>query len=147
MPYVCCVGCLGRDCTSTSSYELNLNTKGIYSQHCGGALMIVLQKKELVELFKRGLGLSNVDSSKSIAILKNVYSDPVIVNAAIEAAEFIGVNFYIVEVIEGVDNVHYENMIVYNNGQVLNGYNIGQSTLESVDLVFETLESATDGIN
>ncbi len=105
--------------------------------------MIILKKNELVELFKRGLGLSNIDNSKSIAILKNIYSDPVIVNAAIEAAEFIGVELYIVEVIAGTD----KNMIVYNNGQVLNGYNIGQSTLESVDLVFETLESATDGIN
>ncbi|MCC3703504.1 hypothetical protein LLR08_13150 [Rouxiella badensis] len=109
--------------------------------------MLVLNKNELVELFKRGLGLSNIDKSKSIAILKNIYSDPLIVNAAIEAAEFIGVELYIVEVIEGTDDVHYKNMIVYNNGQVLNGYNIGQSTLESVDLVFETLESATDGIN
>ncbi|MBF6637918.1 hypothetical protein LLS47_24285 [Rouxiella badensis] len=110
--------------------------------------MLVLNKNELVELFKRGLGLSNIDKSKSIAILKNIYSDPLIVNAAIEAAEFIGVYLYIVEVIEWTDNGHYKNMIVYNNnGQVLNGYNIGQSILESVDLVFETLEFANDGIN
>lgn len=106
--------------------------------------MILLKKNLLVQLFKIGLELSAINNSKSIAILKNSHSDPDVVNAAIEAAEFIGLRFYIIEVIE---KVNHQNMIVYHNGQVLSGFNIGESTLESVDLVFETLERSTDFIN
>ncbi|KAB7895244.1 hypothetical protein GA565_04170 [Rouxiella sp. S1S-2] len=103
--------------------------------------MVEISETELIKMFERVLILSKIDSSKSIAILKNKYSEPQVVSAAIAAVTSTGAKFYVVELIEDGKNPNQPHQFtIYDGSRLLMGNEIAKEILDSVDLVFETQE-------
>ncbi|CAM3612216.1 hypothetical protein BS639_24615 [Rouxiella silvae] len=103
--------------------------------------MVEISETELIKMFERVLILSKIDSSKSVAILKNKYSEPQVVSAAIASVTSIGAKFYLVELIEDGENPNLPHQFTIQDGsRVLIGNEIAKEILDHVDLVFETQE-------
>ncbi|MCC3703051.1 hypothetical protein LLQ46_12460 [Rouxiella badensis] len=100
--------------------------------------MIITTENTLARLFEIGLSLSNFNSSKSIAILKKINSNPDEVNAIVDTLISIGAKFYLIDVDDDNNYKVCRNPLLREGASNnLNERSSGVEIIEKVDLVFE----------
>jgi len=95
---------------------------------------------QLTQMFEHVLKLSKVDQTQSIAVLKSHYSNPRIVNAAMEAAQRLGARVYGVELPAYNDPRAVGNDLTAIVGNTpLTGHPAAKQALMAADLVVDTM--------
>lgn len=95
---------------------------------------------ELTQMFEHVLGLSKVDETQSVAILKSHYSNPRTVKAAMDAAQRLKAKVYAVELPSfNAPMAMGNDMTAYCGDTALTGNLAAQRALEAADLVVDTM--------
>ncbi|MBD1551338.1 2,5-dihydroxypyridine 5,6-dioxygenase [Pseudomonas typographi] len=95
---------------------------------------------ELTQMFEHVLGLSKVDGTQSVAILKSHYSNPRTVKAAMDAAQRLKAKVYAVELPSfNAPMAMGNDLTAYCGDTALTGNLAAQRALEAADLVVDTM--------
>jgi len=101
---------------------------------------MAVNDSQLGQMFEQVLGLSRVDATQSVAILKSHYSDPRTVRAATDAALRLGAKVYTVE-LPAFNHTRAmgNDMTAWCGDTALTGNTAAQRALEAADLIVDTM--------
>ncbi|MGI9277987.1 MAG: 2,5-dihydroxypyridine 5,6-dioxygenase [Endozoicomonas sp.] len=99
-----------------------------------------VSNSELTQMFEEVLTLSRVDRTQSVAILKSHYSNERTVRAALDAAQRLEAQVYIVELPSyNAPQAMGNDLTAYCGDTALTGNKAAQRALEAADLVVDTM--------